>query len=196
MQRRWQKRKMEARSEKDKGWEEGGRSGERRCGPCSPCARGRAREWVAWQAGLWEAPAPAALDVEEVDEAVLETGPLDATKHTQIKPNKTKKKRKKRIQKLTHRLKHNTEQRPVEWKCVRERWRVRERHVVFYGEPQMFNSSITWIAKARDNEKNKLRSAWKNNIGRVFICRKKVAAQSNQSVLPLKLARRQMKAHL
>lgn len=57
-----------------------------RGGPCSPCARGSAREWAAWQAGLWEAPAPAALEVAvEVEvEAVLETGPLHATKHTQI----------------------------------------------------------------------------------------------------------------
>lgn len=65
-------------------WRVGGKG---KGGPCSPCARGSAREWAAWQAGLWEAPAPAALDVEvevEVEEeAVLETGPLHATKHTQ-----------------------------------------------------------------------------------------------------------------
>lgn len=61
-------------------------------GPCSPCARGRARERVAWQAGLWEAPAPAAPEVEE--EAVLEVWPLHATKHTG-KPNIEKRKKEK-----------------------------------------------------------------------------------------------------
>lgn len=51
-------------------------------GSLSPCARGRAREGDAWQAGL-VAPAPAALGVEEEEEeAVLETGPLDTTTHT------------------------------------------------------------------------------------------------------------------
>lgn len=71
-------------------------------GPGSPCARGRAREWAAWQAGLWEAPAPAALEVEVEEEAVLETGPLDATKHTQVKPNKTERKENER--KKTHKF--------------------------------------------------------------------------------------------
>lgn len=68
---------MEAGSDREVG-------GVGRGGPCSPCARGSAREWAAWQAGLWEAPAPDALEVEVEVEAVLETGPLHATEHTQI----------------------------------------------------------------------------------------------------------------
>lgn len=57
-------------------------------GPLSPCARGRAREGETWLAGLGEAPAPAAPGVvEEEEDGVLETGPLDTTinrrKHTQ-----------------------------------------------------------------------------------------------------------------
>lgn len=51
-------------------------------GSLSPCARGRAREGDAWQAGLVAAPAPAAPGVEEEEEAVLETGPFDTTTHT------------------------------------------------------------------------------------------------------------------
>lgn len=53
-------------------------------GSLSPCARGRAREGDAWQAGLVAAPAPAApgVEEEEEEEAVLETGPLDTTTHT------------------------------------------------------------------------------------------------------------------
>lgn len=51
-------------------------------GPLSPCARGRAREGDAWLAGLGEAPAPTAVE-EEVEEGILEAGPLDTTTHTQ-----------------------------------------------------------------------------------------------------------------
>lgn len=61
----------------------GGRGGGTGDGSLSPCARGRAREGDAWQAGLVAAPAPAAPGVEEEDEgAVLELGPLDTTTHT------------------------------------------------------------------------------------------------------------------
>lgn len=45
-----------------------------------PCARGRTRERGAWLAGLGEAPASAApAVVDEEEEGVLETGPLDTT---------------------------------------------------------------------------------------------------------------------
>lgn len=64
------------RDERGRGWGAGD-------GPLSPCAKGRAREGDAWQAGLVAAPAPAAPGVEdEEEEAVLETGPFDTTTHT------------------------------------------------------------------------------------------------------------------
>lgn len=60
----------------------GDESGDGGGGSLSPCARGRAREGDAWQAGLVVAPAPAAPGVKEEEEAVLETGPFDTTTHT------------------------------------------------------------------------------------------------------------------
>lgn len=68
------------------GWGLNGGRGGAGDGSLSPCARGRAREGDAWQAGLVAAPAPAAPGVEEEEEeAVLETGPLDTTTHTHTK---------------------------------------------------------------------------------------------------------------
>lgn len=49
-------------------------------GSLLPCARGRAREGDAWQAGPAAAPVPTAPGMEE-EEAVLESGPFDTTTH-------------------------------------------------------------------------------------------------------------------
>ncbi len=74
--RKWRLGIKEGKNERreERGW-----SGD---GPLSPCARGRAREGDAWLAGHGEAPAPAAPGVvEEEEEGVVETGPLDTTTH-------------------------------------------------------------------------------------------------------------------